>query len=697
MGYKARMSHKNLSHKNRLAAETSPYLQQHADNPVDWMPWGAEALARARSENKPILLSIGYSACHWCHVMAHESFEDPATAEIMNKLYINIKVDREERPDLDKIYQLAQYAITQRSGGWPLTMFLTPDQVPVFGGTYFPPQPRYGLPSFQDVLNRVASYIKENPGELRQQSEAMLRFLHNLQHTQRRAEREPGEQLFDAANTRLLELFDEENGGFGGAPKFPHPASLSYALRQTQDSRLPQPVRDSLLHLVNHSLTCMARGGVYDQLGGGFFRYSVDQRWLIPHFEKMLYDNAQLLDVYVSAWQAGHSSLFERVVTETADWLLRDMQSPAGGYYSTLDADSEGGEGDYYVWTPDQLRSVLDREVFEFCITLWGLDGPANFEHRWHLHIAQPELLQSADTALLQKLHTGRAALLAERGKRAPPGRDEKILTGWNALTIRAMLRAGRVFSRSDWLESAERALMFIRTALWDGQRLHAVHKDGKTRFDAYLDDYAFLLDAILQALQYRWRSEDLQWAEALAGILLERFQDAQDGAFFFTAIDHEQLIFRPKSAGDDATPSGAAVAVRALQQLGHLTGNRRYLEAAERALLAAAGEMEAAPAEHCTFLQSFAEYRLPPAQAILRGPSAALTAWQTQLSQHYLSGITVYAADSAQRNLPETLALPLPDKAAQGDTVLAYVCHAGRCAPAVSDVPALLAALREQ
>ncbi len=421
---------------NRLAAETSPYLQQHAGNPVDWYPWGPEALERARAEDKPILLSIGYSACHWCHVMAHESFEDPAVAEVMNRLFVNVKVDREERPDLDQIYQSAHQMLASRAGGWPLTMFLAPDGTPFFGGTYFPKQARYGLPGFPDLCERVAALWRERRAEIEAQNREVLQALGRTAPQAGTSADELTDQPVRAALEALRDNFDARFGGFGGAPKFPHPTDLELCLRK------------GALDIAHTTLTRMCEGGIYDQLGGGFCRYSVDAQWLIPHFEKMLYDNGPLLGLLADAWLATRAPLYERCAAETAGWIMREMQSPEGGYYSSLDADSEHQEGKVYVWDRDEVRKILGEEAYASFAPRFGLDRPANFENRhWHLHGARPGD-DSRDGA--------RARLFAEREKRVRPGRDEKILVSWNALAIRGMARAGRAFA--NWPGSPPRA-----------------------------------------------------------------------------------------------------------------------------------------------------------------------------------------------------------------------------------------------
>ena len=586
------------SHTNRLSHETSPYLRQHAHNPVDWHPWGAEALDQARREGKPILLSIGYSACHWCHVMAHESFEDEATAQVMNELFINIKVDREERPDLDKIYQTAFQMLHRRAGGWPLTMFLThDDHVPFVGGTYFPKTPRYGMPAFTDILRRVSDHYRQHPDDIRRQNQALLDAL--------RAEITPSSSAGNLALTaaplqagrgELLSHFDPIYGGFGGAPKFPHPTSLERLLRHWTASlrcgefQCNEPDRQAE-NAVCFTLRKMALGGIYDHLGGGFYRYSVDAEWQIPHFEKMLYDNGPLLALYAQTWQATREPRFRTVAEETGEWLIREMQSPDGGYYATLDADSEGEEGRFYLWTPEQVRELLNTEEYTTFAVCYGLELPPNFEGRaWHLRVVAEaaELAPRLGVEPAQVnawLASARHQLFTARSQRVWPGRDEKILTAWNGLAIRGMAIAGRLLERSDFIASAERALDFIQAHLWREGRLLAVHKDGQSRLNAYLDDYAFLIDGILELRQCRLREGDLEFALSLAEVLLDQFEDQASGGFYFTASDHEALIQRPKPPHDDALPSGNGVAAQVLLKLGRLTGQARYREAAERTL----------------------------------------------------------------------------------------------------------------
>jgi uncharacterized protein len=671
---------------NRLAQETSPYLQQHADNPVDWHPWGEEALRLAREQDKPLLLSIGYSACHWCHVMAHESFEDPAVAQVMNEHFVNVKVDREERPDIDQIYQVAHQMFNQRGGGWPLTAFLTPDQVPFFVGTYFPKTRRYGAPAFPELLERVSRYYREHKDDLAQQKRAVSAAFERIQPESAKHEGEFSGEVIAEAIGGLKQSFDGEHGGFGGAPKFPHPTDLELLLRRhaaTGDAHA--------LHVALFTLERMAEGGIYDQLGGGFSRYSVDATWTIPHFEKMLYDNGPLLRLCAESWAATGKPLFARVAAETAGWIMREMQSPEGGYYSSLDADSEHEEGKFYVWTPGEVARLLTPEEYAVVAPHYGLDVQANFEGgHWHLHVAQPlravaAALARSEEDCAELLETARAKLLAARERRVRPGRDDKVLVSWNALAIRGMARAAAVLGRDDWLASARRALEFIQRTMWRDGRLLATYKDGRAHLNAYVDDYAFLLDALLEMLQVDFRGPDLALARALADALLGRFEDADEGGFFFTSHDHERLIHRPKPGHDNATPSGNGVGAFALARLGHLTGETRYLDAARRAVAAFYPAMQRYPGGFGALSIALEEAIAPPAVVVLRGPKAQLAPWRAALAPEHRPQRVVVAIDDAEGNLPSAL-----DKPATPGRVNAYVCRGVTCLAPVAELAAL-------
>ncbi len=523
--------------RNHLAGETSPYLLQHADNPVQWYPWGEAALARARAENKPILLSIGYSACHWCHVMAHESFEDPVTAEVMNRLFVNVKVDREERPDLDRIYQTAHQVLNQGGGGWPLTVFLSPQtHRPFFTGTYFPNEPRHGMPPFKLVLERVAEFYRTREADLADHGEKLVTVLGDLLPPPDRGSEPLSRDVLASARETLQREFDGRFGGFGQAPKFPHPMNLEFLLRTWRATAEADEPDLQALFMATLTLTRMAEGGLYDQLGGGFCRYSVDPYWMIPHFEKMLYDNGQLLAVSAQAAVATGDALYRRITAETADWLLREMEHPAGGFYATLDADSEGHEGRFYVWEPAEVQDLLTPEEYAVFAARFGLDRGANFEGKWHLHCYQSmteiaTALGLAEDAATELLDSARAKLLDYRNGRVWPGRDEKILTSWNGLAIAGLAAAARALDVPGYAEAAARAVRCLREHAWYRDRLFAVHKDGRTRFPAYLDDHAFLAWGLTELVQARWDGAALAWAIELADAGRQRHRGAPAGA----------------------------------------------------------------------------------------------------------------------------------------------------------------------
>jgi uncharacterized protein len=674
---------------NHLAGETSPYLLQHAGNPVDWYPWGDEAFAHARAEDKPILLSIGYSACHWCHVMAHESFEDEAVAALMNDLFVNIKVDREERPDIDQIYQMAHAMLTQRSGGWPLTMFLTPDQVPFFGGTYFPKTPRYGLDGFGQLLPRIAAAYREQ-GEAIAEQTGRLKAALALTNPEAQ---DPGSALPVAAPERALAAlarsFDPVHGGFGGAPKFPHPFDLEFCLR-----RYAGHGDSSALKIVAVTLERMADGGIQDQIGGGFCRYSVDAEWTIPHFEKMLYDNAALLSVYTDAWRATGEARFSRAARGIVAWALRDMRADEGAFCSSLDADSEHEEGKFYVWTAAEVEALLSADEWAVARPHWGLDLAPNFEHReWHLRVVVP-LADLAGTLGVTVAHAearlerARTKLFAARERRVHPGRDDKVLTSWNALLIGALARAARAFDEATWLTAAQNAADFVRAALWREGRLLATYKDGRAHLNAYLDDHAYLLWALLELLQASFRAADLSWAIEIADTLLLRFEDPASGGFFFTSHDHEPLLHRPKPAHDNATPAGNGVAAQALLTLGHWLGQTRYLEAAERTLRAFRRELER-PSGLSSLLIALEDLVTPPATVLLRGDAATCASWQRTLERAYRPGVRVLDL-SREGALPGALSRPH-----QGESsATAWVCKGSSCLPPLHSLEAVQAAL---
>jgi uncharacterized protein len=545
---------------NRLAHETSPYLLQHKDNPVDWYPWGEEALARARAEDRPILLSIGYSACHWCHVMERESFEDENTARLMNELFVCVKLDREERPDLDSIYMEACQAMTG-SGGWPLNVFLTPEHVPFYAGTYFPPQPRMGMPSWRQVIEAVAHAWQEKKDDIREGGARIAERLRGGALLAPSDEPMNAEEL-DAAVRALAGQFDAAHGGFGGAPKFPPASALEFLLRRGE------------LDMTAQTLRAMASGGMYDQIGGGFARYSVDALWLVPHFEKMLYDNALLARVYLHGWQAIGDDLFREVVEETLDWALREMRASEGGFYSALDADSEGVEGKFYVWSVEEMRAALEGEPdVDEAVAWFGATDRGNFEGR-NIPVRGP--------GTPERLGDWRRRLYEARAQRVWPGLDDKRLTAWNALMISALAEAGAVLERPDYVEAAVGCTEFLLGSVRDGEgRLLRTWKDGQAKLNAYLEDHAYLVEALITLYEStfdpRWFAE----ARALADTMIERFADEENGGFFETSSDHEQLLSRRKDLEDHPIPSGNSSAAYGLLRLAALTGEAGYEERA--------------------------------------------------------------------------------------------------------------------
>ena len=599
---------------NRLINETSPYLLQHAHNPVDWFAWGDEAFEKARAEDKPVLVSIGYSACHWCHVMEHESFEDEATAALQNEHFINIKVDMEERPDVDQIY-MSFVQLTTGRGGWPMNVFLTPDKRPFFGGTYFPPERRYGMPSWQEILTSIAEAYRTKRDELENSANDIVDELRRLSTV----ETAPGGlslDMLDAAAASFTRTFDSVNGGFGGAPKFPAAMSLEFLLRyhhRTGD--------DMALSIVMQTLDKMARGGIYDQLGGGFHRYSVDATWLVPHFEKMLYDNAQLIRVYLHAYQilkrseadvpplaiAGgtdKAEFYKRIAVETLEYVRREMLDASGGFYSTQDADSEGEEGKFFVWTPAEIDEVLDKdEATAFC-SYFDVTAEGNFEGENILNVKNPvatapgsDTASDADASMQAgRLRSSRDRLFTEREKRIKPNRDEKVLTAWNGLMLAAFADAAGVLGDDEYIEIAKRNADFILTQMQRDGRLLRTWKEGTAKLNGYVEDYANVVDGLIALFQVSGEVEYLVEARRLADLMITEFWDEENGGFFFTSNDHEELIVRNKDFYDNATPSGNSVAADVLLKLAKLTGDEKYERFAVTVLRLAASQIRQHP-----------------------------------------------------------------------------------------------------
>ncbi|HUA34208.1 MAG TPA: thioredoxin domain-containing protein [Candidatus Binataceae bacterium] len=663
---------------NRLINEQSPYLHQHAYNPVDWYPWGEEALARAKAENKPIMLSIGYSACHWCHVMERESFENDDIAKLINQYFIPIKVDREERPDLDQIYMDAVQMITGR-GGWPLTMFLAPDGRPFFGGTYYPPSDRGGMPGFPRVLLGIAKAYMDGAKEVTNNLEKLTEAVGALSSYQPGAgELKP--DLPAIAARALAQHYDSINGGIGGAPKFPNTFVFSLFLRVSQIDG-----DESLAEAVRNTLKKMARGGVYDQIGGGFHRYSVDERWLVPHFEKMLYDNALLAPLYLDAGRALNEPEFLDVAREILDYVLREMTSPDGGFYSTQDADSEGVEGKFFVWTPEEVEEVVGDDLSEIAERYFDVSVEGNFEDANILHrTIEPadaaRMFKKSEDEMADAIKALRSKLFAAREKRVKPGRDDKILVAWNAMMISAFAAGARALHEPRYLEAAKRAIDFIMTKMWDGHAFKRSFKDGVARFNAYLEDYALLTSAMIDVYEASLDVRYIERARQLAEIVLERFLDRARGGFYFTSDDHEQLITRSKAAFDGSTPSGNSAAVMALLRLYGYTGEERYRAEAERTLLLLRELIEKQPFGFSHLLEAVDLYQRGPTEVVLIGEHGdpELELWLERLALLYVPNLALFVIDpkTQDRFVPE----PARGKTQIDGKLTGYVCRERVC-----------------
>jgi uncharacterized protein YyaL (SSP411 family) len=672
---------------NRLVHEQSPYLRQHAHNPVDWYPWGAEALDKARREDRPILLSIGYSACHWCHVMERESFENEDIAAVMNRDFVNVKVDREERPDLDTVYMNVVQMLTG-AGGWPLTVFLTPQGEPFYGGTYFPPVDRYGRPGFPRVLEAMARAYRDSRGEVANATRQLGEGLKRLSEFEAKREALQPETVARAAEA-LLGHADREHGGIGGAPKFPNVPVLALFLRRWHATRRPE-----LLDAVTLALTRMARGGIYDQLGGGFHRYSVDAQWLVPHFEKMLYDNAQLVPLYLDAHLATGEPLFRRIAVETLDYVLREMTHPEGGFFSAQDADSEGEEGKFFLWRYEELERLLPADDVDLVRRYYQVDEVGNFaepgQHErksiLNVRLTTDELARAFRLDLAdveRRLARAREVLLAERAKRVWPGRDDKVLTSWNALAIRAFVRAATVLGEPRYLEAALRASAFLeRSSTRPGARLLRTWKDGVAKYDAYLDDYAFLAAARLDLFAATGDPAHLASARNLAGALLERFADAESGGFFFTAADHEELIDRPKTVFDGSIPSGNSVAAEVLLRLSRIVGDARYRAAAERTLVIFGAQMEKQPFGTAYLIGVLDELLTPPPEVVIVGAPAdeRTRSLAAAAESVFVPSKLVLVSDPAREGADAVEILR--GRNAVGGRATAYVCRDLTCSP---------------
>ena len=659
---------------NRLINETSPYLLQHAHNPVDWYPWGEEAMARARAEDKPILLSVGYSACHWCHVMEHESFENEVISGFMNQHFVNIKVDREERPDVDAIYMQAVQAQTGH-GGWPMTVFMTPEAKPFFTGTYFPPEDRHGMPAFPRVLAAIAEAYRTRRKEILQTADQLAAHLRSGVIAAQGQEPLTSEVLFRAYQG-LSSGFDTQYGGLGEAPKFPHPMALEFLLRyyvRSGDS--------DVLAMVDRTLQNMAFGGIYDHLGGGFHRYSTDAYWLVPHFEKMLYDNALLSRLYLHAYQITGDPQHRCIVEETLDYVLREMTGPDGGFYSTQDADSEGVEGKYFIWTPEEIAHILGKEKGEVFCRYYGVTDEGNFEGQNILSIqVDPNEVPQELAATIQE---ARAQLLTHRQGRVPPGRDEKVLTAWNGLMLRSFAEAAATLHREEYRAAAVANATFLLDTLRQPQdgRLLRTYKDGQAKLKGYLEDYAFLIDGLLAlheaTLELRW----IQEARSLADAMIDLFWNEAEQAFYDTGHDHEELIIRPRDVFDNATPSGGAMAADVLLRLTILSGKQEYTRRATATLRSMRTVMAQAPLGFGQWLCALDFYLSTPKEIAIAGPwdHAGTQALLDQVYGRYLPNKVVTGYDPSQPEAVDEIPL-LEDKDMINGQPAAYVCQNFAC-----------------
>lgn len=674
---------------NRLATETSPYLLQHKENPVDWYPWGPEALKRAKEEQKAIFLSIGYSACHWCHVMEHESFESEEIAAQLNESFVCIKVDREERPDLDQIYMNATQMMTGR-GGWPMSVFLTPDLKPFYTGTYWPPKAARGMPGFDQVLTAVNRAWQENREDVLKTADQITESLDEL--SQSDAADELNDDVLSFAAQHFQRTFDATHGGFGGAPKFPSPMALRFLLRDWYRRE-----RDTSLNMVKITLDRMAAGGIYDHLGGGFARYSVDERWLVPHFEKMLYDNAQLATTYLEAFQATGDQEYARAVRETLDYTLRDMTDPGGAFYSTEDADSEGVEGKFYVWTPSQLQEVLGAEAAATFARVYDVTDGGNFEDGQSIlnlpkTIAQQAELLGRDLEELKaELADSRAKLFEVREQRVHPHKDDKVIVAWNGLMIDAMASAGAVLGEERYLDAARNAADFLLGDLRreDGRLLHT-WRHGKAKIDAYLDDYGCLANGLISLYEASGEGRYLDEAAALIDVLFDKFQDKQGHAFFYTAEDQEELIVRSKDFADSAVPSGNGIVASALAWMALFTGEDRYHSAAEGIMLATMKLISRATSAAAQTLLAMDMQLGPSYELVLALDSSQESSQQVirEMQQRFLPRKVLAVADAQQKEVAQSASELCAGKQMLGDSPTLYICEGFTCqAPAQGSV----------
>ena len=660
---------------NRLKNETSPYLLQHASNPVDWYPWGSEALKKAEEENKPIFLSIGYSACHWCHVMAHESFENEEIVKIMNEKFVNIKVDREERPDVDALYMKALVALTGH-GGWPLSMFLTPDQKPYLGGTYFPPFAKYNRPGFAQILQQAHDHYTGNKDQLEARAQNILQKI-SLENRAGKGRGVPNDQLVRGAVEILSDRFDEDYGGFGSGMKFPEPMHYTLLLwhwAQTGDS----------LDILDKSLTAMAEGGLFDQLGGGFHRYSTDRQWRVPHFEKMLYDNGLLAKLFLDMFQATKQDIYQTIPRETFSWLFREMTSPEGAFYASQDADSEGSEGTYYTWELKEVMNLLGPKHAKVFARAYGLVARGHVDGRNVLHISErvEQLAEAESIPIFEADHIlkkARETLFQAREKRPQPARDEKIITAWNGLMITALAHGSSVLGDSRYLDSATRCADFIWSRQWVSGKLLRVYKDGQSKIDGCLDDYAYFLEGLVTLYEAGLDSRWIERAKELATTMIGEFWDEGEGGFFLSGRSGEQLISKLKNPADEALPSANAIAAQALLKLGRLTGEETYIRKTEETFKSFSGMMERSPVGFTGLLSAMSAFNLPPVEVVFAGPrdhSSFDEMWKTLHTDYRPNKVTLWNEKESTGDL-----LPLAEgKTAEKGEPTVYLCQKNTC-----------------
>lgn len=666
---------------NRLAREASPYLKMHANNPVDWYPWGEEALQKAVELDRPLLISIGYTACHWCHVMAHESFEDQNTAEVMNSLFINVKIDREERPDLDKVYQLSAQLLTRQVGGWPLTVFLMPKtQIPFFAGTYFPKFRRGNFPAFREVLEYVDKIYREHKSDLERQNASFRNVLAELESQAKlSADTVKVAPIYEAKRS-LEEGYDTINGGFGGAPKFPMTTVLSFLLLYscTGDQRSKE--------MLMHSLEKMFQSGLYDQIGGGFYRYSVDEKWEIPHFEKMLYDNSLLLAL-LSQTKAKYGNekkytFLDQAIRGAADWMMLEMQAEGGGFYATLAADTEGEEGKFYVWTREEIQAVLSVQEYEIATLYFNLDKHPNFKKTWHLQ-AQSTVadlasqLKKSPEELEKQLNQIKTKLYKHRSQRVVPERDEKMIVSWNGLAIKGLALAGFYLGEEKYLQAAAGSVNFILDHCYRSGQLYSVYKDEAVHQIGNLDDYGFLIEGIFYLLQAKWNNNHFAFLKQLLIDVLERFEDKEAGGFYFTPNDHEKLIYRLKQYSDESLPSSSAIITKMLLFIGNLIGDEAMLFSAEKSLKNAFAHLQQYPDSYCSFLITLVLYFATPEICIVRSNKNQLAEWQAAYKEHYSPNRAGFFIDEKEKLPP-----PLEFKKPEGEEGVAYFCKGSACLP---------------